>query len=450
MNSAFLSEFASIPWAMEPAALEAFLTRVSAFPVLPQFSAAVSGPGTAAWKSRMKLSEDGTATVLISGVLLKTVPAWLRFYGVDATGYDEIAADIDLALADPSLKSINLKVSSPGGQVAGVKEAADAIYAARARTLLSAEIEDIGASGAYWLASQAGRISAGKNALVGSIGVYTAYLDLSRMAENVGIKVHVIASGPHKGMGVPGAPITAEQLAAMQEVINGMAENFVADVARGLEVKVEDVEKWATGRVWLADEAAAQGLIQAVTSFPTTKAAAAHVGTAASIEAPFQERVMADTKVPAAAAQDALASTPRKPASPGELKAAFPKDPEFALSQLEAGATLLEAKAAYAEVLQGRLDASSRENAELKKKPAAEPRGAEPLPSEGEPGATSQDQQDFMARAEQLALERKWTKTQAMSHLARTEPELFERHCQAAIDNGKSSKVDRKFQRVAR
>lgn len=422
MNRAFLSEFTSLPWAMESAALEAFLVQISSLPLL-DVAAAGGGSAGSPRRARMAMGDGGIATIPISGVLMKSVPAWMRFYGVDATGYDEIAEDLAQALADPQTNEIRLKVSSPGGQVAGVKEIADAIFEARVILPMSAQIDDIGASAAYLLASQAGSISAGKNAVVGSIGVVAAFVDSSRLAENVGLKVYVIASGPHKGMGIPGAPITAEQVSAMQEVINGMASNFIDDVVRGLGMKREDVEKVATGRVWLAAEAKAHGLIQSISTTPT-KAAAGPVGTAAKIETQNEEETnMADSKNPAAAAPEVPVAA-RRIATPSEMKAAFPSDPQFAMEQLslEGGATLQEAQAAFASVQTKRLEAAQKENETLRKA-ARVSAGASPLPTGG--ASAEANGQDFMALVAQHMESTGCTKLQAMSAMCKKHPDLY-------------------------
>ena len=63
------------------------------------------------------------------------------------------------------------------------------------------------------VASQAGFVAANESALVGSIGTYGVIYDLSKRAENEGITVHIVRAGAFKGAGVPGAPVTDEQLA---------------------------------------------------------------------------------------------------------------------------------------------------------------------------------------------------------------------------------------------
>lgn len=416
-----LAELLIQPWAMEPKALEAFVARVQgASSKLPQDNWALKlhgGDSTLAWaflndvgqvagntqpaaifgedapkRSRMTVA-GGVARIPISGVLLKKVPAWLRWFGVDATSYSDIQDDIASALSDDGVKEIVLSVDSPGGQVAGVHEAGEAIQAARGKGKhITAEVQDLCASAAYWLASQAHKITAGPNAQVGSIGVYSVYVDSSKAAADEGFKVHVISSGPHKGAGVPGAPITEEQLAGFQKVIDGMAANFKEAVSRGRGRGMDKVAEWATGQVWLSAEATRMGLIDGF-STPKRNEGAAGVRPAAAIPQEIQEAPMA---------ADPLADE-RKRVS--DIKAAFPKHLEFALAHIEKGSSLLEAKVAFNEVLQAEADAAKAGQASAEQKladaakgPKAAP-GAPPVPLGGDPAGALPGGQDFMARA---------------------------------------------------
>jgi signal peptide peptidase SppA len=459
-------------WAMEPRALESFLARVTMpaaggiATLLPsdtifRVQGATTEVGRAGRRGILAI-EGGVATIQIRGVLLRQISdadrEFFDWIGVEATSYVDIVQAVEAAAADPAVTDILLAIDSPGGQVAGVTEAADAIASAGRTKRVACAVDGLCASGAYWLGSQASEISAGPNDQIGSIGVYTVYYDSSQRFAGAGVKAHLIASGTHKGMGVPGVEITPEQLAATREVIDGMAANFRSAVARGRRRGDDVVAGWASGRVWLAGQARELGLIdrvhaRAMKSSGDGRPAAGSSSSKGEVE-------MANPTTPQAAA--AGAEDIRTKAVEDErraerdriaaIRAAFPKHPQFALEQCEKGATLAEAKAAYADLVIADNERLLAENASLKQGRAeiAPAGGVAPLTSDGEPCTGGSEPPGFLARAEALAAERKWSLTQAMSHLARTEPELFERHCQAAIDGSQSSKVDRKFQRIAR
>jgi len=206
----------------------------------------------------------GVAVIDIAGVLTKHPTIWQMIFG-GATMQD-MAAQIQAATKDRKVKSILLRIDSPGGTVAGVSDLADAIYKARQSKRVVAYISDLGASGAYCAASQADAIYADVDAMVGSIGVYLVVDDLSKMAEDRGIKVHVIKAGEHKGDGVAGAEVTSSQIKEFQRTVDQLAETFVDAVARGRGWDRQRVEKLADGRVHVGVHAQQLGLVDGIRS----------------------------------------------------------------------------------------------------------------------------------------------------------------------------------------
>lgn len=146
--------------------------------------------------------ESGVAVLSLSGPMTKRPQSFS-----DGASTVRMRRQVRQATADPDVTAIALVIDSPGGQVAGTKELADDVAAARARKPVVAYIEDLGASAAYWVAAQADAIYANETAFVGSIGTYCVVQDLSRMAANVGIEVHVLSTGPFKGAGYPGTAV---------------------------------------------------------------------------------------------------------------------------------------------------------------------------------------------------------------------------------------------------
>jgi signal peptide peptidase SppA len=400
------------PWAIEPTALETFLDRCSQIKVgetLAKIEVAYVLPLSIA---------RGVATIPFSGVLLKTVPGWVRYWGIEATGYDEIRQMLSVAVSDPKVERIELRIDSPGGQVAGGMEAADAIRVADGIKPVTAVVEDLAASGAYWLATSARRIEAGHNSLVGSIGVYMVYRDWSKSFESAGVKTIVIRSGEHKGMGVPGAPITEAQIAAEQEVVDQIAGHFVQQVATGRRMTVDKIQSLATGRIWLAPEALRLGLIDALGDgsqtppAPNRKRNEARQNESAPVAVNLVthegEPTMPDqTQQPVVTAETALAAERKRVT---EIRAAFPKDVVFAMEAVEQGWDVMQAKAQYCDRL-------------LLVGQAYTVIGAKPLRYED---STAGPASDFLEQAAQLAKEERITKTEAMQYLAQEQPELHQ------------------------
>jgi signal peptide peptidase SppA len=244
-------------WAMEPSALAALRDQLLA----------------GDWKSAAKIDAPAdqtapaydlagaTAVIPIAGVLVQSVPDWMRAYGVDATGYDQIRQAISKANADPKVSRISLAVNSPGGQVSGIHATADAIRASGKP--VTARVEGMAASAAYWLTAQAKSISADRGSVIGSIGVYTVLRDTSKLQDEIGIKLELISTGGVKGLGADGR-VTDELRAEVKQGISETLDAFVSDIATGRGLSKQTMLTFATGKVWSAAEANNMRLIDAV------------------------------------------------------------------------------------------------------------------------------------------------------------------------------------------
>ena len=261
-------------WAMEPRRFEAFVAELETIEAKGPQDPKPTGPAPLDIR-------DGVAHIPISGVILKSVHPILKAFGVRATGTTDTREAIARAIEDEDVSSIVLDIDSPGGTVSGVAELADDVKAATEFKPVHAHAEDIAASAAYWIASQATQISASKTTQVGSIGVYTVLGDYSEMAEKAGVKVHVVSTGELKGTGVPGSKITDAQLADIQRNVDEIGKLFNSAVAHGRDFGPKKVAKVATGQVWLADESQKLGLIDKVQT-----AQQAHKELAAAPDAP--------------------------------------------------------------------------------------------------------------------------------------------------------------------
>jgi signal peptide peptidase SppA len=220
---------------------------------------------TVAQQQAAEADEGGIAMIGIHGQMTKG-----RSSFDDGTSTVETRIAIRKAVRDEQVKAILLHIDSPGGTVAGTADLADEIAGADRRKPVYAYIEDLGASAAYWVASQARRITANRTALVGSIGTLSVLEDLSGMAEAAGVKVHVIATGAYKGAFVEGTEITEDHLAYAQEVVDDLNAPFLKAVKGGRQMTAKQVREAADGRVHIAKKALAFGLIDGVESLDDT------------------------------------------------------------------------------------------------------------------------------------------------------------------------------------
>lgn len=206
------------------------------------------------------VDERGIAQIEVAGQLLKGAS---KYGGANSI---LLKKQVRNAADDASAKGILLLVDSPGGTVAGTDELAREIEDAKKKKPVYAHISDMGASAAYWIASQADKVYATPTSEVGSIGTLAVVVDSSEAAEEEGYKVHVLSTGAYKGTGVEGAPISDDQLSYLQSRVDAMNSHFLDAVMRGRGKSKDVVDGWASGKVWLASEAASMGLIDGVLS----------------------------------------------------------------------------------------------------------------------------------------------------------------------------------------
>lgn len=147
-------------------------------------------------------------------------------------GYNDLAADLEDALARADVHAIALVLDSPGGEVSGAFELAERIYAARGRKPIVAVADGMAASAAYLAASAADEVVLSPTSYVGSIGVVMRHVDFSRALANDGIAVSHIFAGEHKIDGNPYQPLPDAVRAALQADIEGLYQMFVQAVAK--------------------------------------------------------------------------------------------------------------------------------------------------------------------------------------------------------------------------
>ena len=181
------------------------------------------------------------------------------------TSFNEVAAADDIldmladARRDPSIKAVVLRINSPGGGVVPSDRIHQALQGLHKPVVVV--MEDLAASGGYYIAAGADYIVANPATLTGSIGVISTFPEASELFEKLGVRFTVIKSGEAKDFGSPYRPMTPEERAYWQGVINEAYERFVRIVAEGRGMSEEEVRKLADGRVYTGQQALELGLV---------------------------------------------------------------------------------------------------------------------------------------------------------------------------------------------
>lgn len=166
---------------------------------------------------------------------------------------------IEKAEKNDEIKAIVVEINSGGGSPVGSDEIAMAVKRAEKPTV--AVIREVGASGAYWIASAADKIYANRMSITGSIGVIGDYLEFARLLEDYNITYRMFKSGKYKAMGSPFKEMTGEEADIFQKNVDKIHNFFVEAVAENRNMPEEDVRQIATGEIFLGVEAKEIGLV---------------------------------------------------------------------------------------------------------------------------------------------------------------------------------------------
>ncbi|MBC3422246.1 MULTISPECIES: S49 family peptidase [unclassified Pseudomonas] len=212
-------------------------------------------------ESAASRSANHTALVEVRGVIADQ----------EAASADNIIKSLRDAFKDAKTKAVVMRINSPGGSPVQAGYVYDEIRRLRAEypaIKLYAVITDLGASGAYYIASAADEIYADKASLVGSIGVTAAGYGFVGTMEKLGVERRAYTSGEHKAFLDPFSPQKPEETAFWQGVLDTTHNQFIAMVKQGRGERLKDKEhpELFSGLIWSGEQAKALGLIDGLGS----------------------------------------------------------------------------------------------------------------------------------------------------------------------------------------
>ena len=202
-----------------------------------------------------------TAVINVRGMIADEEPA----------SADNIVGALREAFEDESTKGIVLRINSPGGSPVQSGYIFDEIRRLRSEhpdIKVYAVITDLGASGAYYIASAADEIYADKSSLVGSIGVTAATFGFVGTMDKLGVERRVYTSGEHKAFLDPFQPEKPEETAFWKGVLGTTHRQFIESVklGRGDRLQVDGHPELFSGLIWSGEQALELGLVDGLGS----------------------------------------------------------------------------------------------------------------------------------------------------------------------------------------
>lgn len=176
-------------------------------------------------------------------------------------GSTTIANMIKKARKDKSIAAVVFRVDSPGGSVVASDVIWREVVLTKKEKPIVVSMSDLAGSGGYQVAIGAHKIVAHPQTFTGSIGVVFAKINMEKLYAKLGITSENVQYGKKADMFSSFRETTPEERKLLQEEINRTYEQFMAKVADGRSLPIDEVRKIAKGRVWTGEQAQELGLI---------------------------------------------------------------------------------------------------------------------------------------------------------------------------------------------
>lgn len=188
--------------------------------------------------------------------------------------FQKYKGSIKYAFENEKSKAVVLNINSPGGSPVQSSKLYNWIKTLKEKHKkpVVAVLEDIAASGGYYIALAADEIHANSSSIVGSIGVIMTTYNISETAQKLGVKKNNLVTGEHKDIGDPFKGVSPQQEELLMESINDIFEEFKGAVieSRGSKIDKSDNEIFS-GRFWSGKKAQKVGLVDGFETLESLK-----------------------------------------------------------------------------------------------------------------------------------------------------------------------------------
>jgi protease-4 len=181
----------------------------------------------------------------------------------DQASADVVIGSLQGAFEDKKTKGVILRINSPGGSPVQAGQIYDEIKRLRAlhpKIPLYAVVDDICASGGYYVAAGADKIFVDKASIVGSIGVLMDGFGFTQTMEKLGVERRLLTAGENKGFLDPFSPVDPEQQAFAKQMLEEIHGQFIGVVREGRGKRLKETPEMFSGLVWSGEKSIELGL----------------------------------------------------------------------------------------------------------------------------------------------------------------------------------------------
>ena len=197
----------------------------------------------------------------------KKYTAVVELNGIIAPGADASAENVILGLQaafkEKSTQGVILRINSPGGSPVQAQTIYDEMRRLRKKypdVPLYAVVEDICASGGYFVAAAADRIYVGKASIVGSIGVLMNGFGFTGLMDKLGVERRLITAGENKGMLDPFSPLREKDKEYINVLMKDIHQQFIGAVREGRGKRLKETPDMFSGLIWTGEKSVELGL----------------------------------------------------------------------------------------------------------------------------------------------------------------------------------------------
>jgi protease-4 len=205
------------------------------------------------WRRGDTSGQKHTAMVELNGLIAP---------GTDASA-ERVTSALQAAFKDKNTQGVVVRINSPGGSPVQAQTIYDEMKRLRKKhpeIPLYAVVEDVCASGGYFVAAGADRIYVAKASVVGSIGVLMNGFGFTGLMEKLGVERRLITAGENKGMLDPFSPLSEKDKAHAQALMGDIHQQFIGVVREGRGKRLKETPDMFSGLIWTGQKSIELGL----------------------------------------------------------------------------------------------------------------------------------------------------------------------------------------------